>query len=268
MLEVKEEPCSTNWNVCVTEMVRNSYPKKVTYVFFPLPRETAQKKSPTFSCLPESVRALSVDDILPPDSRNDLREAFNAAIKYLSMKGLPRGSAAPLRSPQGPSKGTTPADVRRESKKSTIAVAKETVEVPAEEKAEPKLVDDKSDLPADIYQWRKVSRITCHLQATVIQMTVWLPAGFMRKRNVKKLLSQDTSPSPDLLAPVLFREATQILEQVWATDLVQNYVTTHTGGLLTDHETDTLFEMIFNWVRDREKDSYFIFPVCIWFSKC
>ncbi|VDL77521.1 unnamed protein product [Nippostrongylus brasiliensis] len=216
MLEVKEEPCSTNWNVCVTEMVRNSYPKKVTYVFFPLPRETAQKKSPTFSCLPESVRALSVDDILPPDSRNDLREAFNAAIKYLSMKGLPR------------------------------------VEVPAEEKAEPKLVDDKSDLPADIYQWRKVSRITCHLQATVIQMTVWLPAGFMRKRNVKKL----------------FREATQILEQVWATDLVQNYVTTHTGGLLTDHETDTLFEMIFNWVRDREKDSYFIFPVCIWFSKC
>ncbi|WKY01046.1 hypothetical protein Q1695_015220 [Nippostrongylus brasiliensis] len=38
----------------------------------------------------ESVRALSVDDILPPDSKNDLREAFNAAIKYLSMKGLPR----------------------------------------------------------------------------------------------------------------------------------------------------------------------------------
>ncbi|WKY00514.1 hypothetical protein Q1695_014951 [Nippostrongylus brasiliensis] len=74
----------------ISLIVRNSYPKKVTYVFYPLPRETAQKKSPTFSCLPESVRALSVDDILPPDSKNYLREAFNAAIKYLSMKGLPR----------------------------------------------------------------------------------------------------------------------------------------------------------------------------------
>ncbi|VDL84858.1 unnamed protein product [Nippostrongylus brasiliensis] len=45
----------------------------------------------------QSVRALSVDDILPPDSKNYLREAFNAAIKYLSMKGLPRFSAKEIR---------------------------------------------------------------------------------------------------------------------------------------------------------------------------
>ncbi|KAK6013155.1 hypothetical protein OSTOST_21586, partial [Ostertagia ostertagi] len=77
----------------------------------------------------------------------------------------------------------------------------------------------------------------------------------------------DTSPSPDLLAPTIFREAVSILERAWTTDLVQNYVTpprsvlrfeTHTGGLLTDHETDSLFDLIFSWVRDREHDSYFL----------
>ncbi|WKX91683.1 hypothetical protein Q1695_010036 [Nippostrongylus brasiliensis] len=289
-------------------LVRNSYPKKVTYVFFPLPRETAQKKSPTFSCLPKSVRALSVDDVLPPDSKNDLREAFNAAIKYLSMKGLPRGSAAPLRSPQRPSKGTTPADVRKESRKSAVAVAKEKVEVPTEVKAERKLVDDKPDLPADISMEESIQNhlppaghsnsedrmATSRLHAKKEREKEKSPAvttavkekpsddlnSCLAKRQplnptpprtsafaADSTTHSDTSPSPDLLAPVLFREATQILEQVWATDLVQNYVTptraglrfeTHTGGLLTDHETDTLFEMIFNWVRDREKDSYYL----------
>ncbi|WKX91684.1 hypothetical protein Q1695_010036 [Nippostrongylus brasiliensis] len=253
-------------------LVRNSYPKKVTYVFFPLPRETAQKKSPTFSCLPKSVRALSVDDVLPPDSKNDLREAFNAAIKYLSMKGLPR------------------------------------VEVPTEVKAERKLVDDKPDLPADISMEESIQNhlppaghsnsedrmATSRLHAKKEREKEKSPAvttavkekpsddlnSCLAKRQplnptpprtsafaADSTTHSDTSPSPDLLAPVLFREATQILEQVWATDLVQNYVTptraglrfeTHTGGLLTDHETDTLFEMIFNWVRDREKDSYYL----------
>ncbi|VDM82629.1 unnamed protein product [Strongylus vulgaris] len=77
----------------------------------------------------------------------------------------------------------------------------------------------------------------------------------------------DTSPSPDLLAPTIFREAIAILERVWTTSLVQSYVTPprsslrfemHTGGLLSDHETDSLFDLIFTWVRDREHDAYFL----------
>ncbi|RCN50720.1 hypothetical protein ANCCAN_03105 [Ancylostoma caninum] len=77
----------------------------------------------------------------------------------------------------------------------------------------------------------------------------------------------DTSPSPDLLAPTIFREAIAILERVWTTSLVQSYVTPpraslrfemRTGGLLSDHETDSLFDLIFTWVRDREHDAYFL----------
>nr|CDJ95779.1 Mitochondrial substrate solute carrier domain containing protein [Haemonchus contortus] len=91
-------------------LVRNSYPKKVTYIFFPLPRseasENSSKKTPTFSCQPKAVRALSIDDVLPSHSTTDLIEAFEAAIEYLNKKGLPTGSAAPRLITKTASQGT------------------------------------------------------------------------------------------------------------------------------------------------------------------
>uniref|UniRef100_A0A183FFN7 MSP domain-containing protein n=1 Tax=Heligmosomoides polygyrus TaxID=6339 RepID=A0A183FFN7_HELPZ len=72
-------------------LVRNSYPKKITYVFFPLPgdgSEAAFKKVPTFSCLPKVGTILRVYDVVPPNTKNDLKEAFDAAVQYLKAKGL------------------------------------------------------------------------------------------------------------------------------------------------------------------------------------
>lgn len=36
----------------------------------------------------QSVRALAIDDVVPPNTKNDLKEAFDAAVQYLKAKGL------------------------------------------------------------------------------------------------------------------------------------------------------------------------------------
>ncbi|VDM58863.1 unnamed protein product, partial [Angiostrongylus costaricensis] len=80
-------------------LVRNSYPKKITYTFFPLPSnhpELWSKKVPTFSCHPKAVRALTLNDVLPSTSKSDLREAYSFAKQYLKERELTRVSVYPV----------------------------------------------------------------------------------------------------------------------------------------------------------------------------
>ncbi|VDO61922.1 unnamed protein product [Haemonchus placei] len=174
-----------------------------------------------------AVRALSIDDVLPSHSTTDLIEAFEAAIEYLNKKGLPTASQDVICKP--------------EMCAGSQSFANQCVEGGIAKVGDESNKAKRKPLPSS------PSRAPAFAADSTTH--------------------SDTSPSPDLLAPTIFREAVSILERIWATDLVQNYVTpprsalhleTHTGGLLSDHETDSLFDLIFFWVRDREHDSYFL----------
>ncbi|CAJ0592677.1 unnamed protein product [Cylicocyclus nassatus] len=295
-------------------LVRNSYPKKVTYVFFPLPSSEvseALKKAPTFSCLPKHVRALTIDDVLPSTSKNDLKNAFRLAKQYLKSKDLTRGSAAPLYFPKSTPKKSKPKDskVSAESKELALeestsletirksllqeelsevdvnlqtTLAQEDTEIKTlqtkhEEKTESKKKEEIADKPSS-------KEVAVEAPSSKAPVKRKAPAttdclNLAKRQPVSKspprpsafaadsTTHSDTSPSPDLLAPTIFREAVSILERVWTTSLVQSYVTPprsslrfemHNGGLLSDHETDSLFDLIFTWVRDREHDAYFL----------
>uniref|UniRef100_A0A915ABJ5 PWWP domain-containing protein n=1 Tax=Parascaris univalens TaxID=6257 RepID=A0A915ABJ5_PARUN len=67
-------------------MVRCVYPKKVTYVFLPLP-EGKEAKTPVFSCLPNKVHLFSPEDTLPKDANSDMQRAFEAAMNIVKQKG-------------------------------------------------------------------------------------------------------------------------------------------------------------------------------------
>uniref|UniRef100_A0A9J2PYL4 PWWP domain-containing protein n=1 Tax=Ascaris lumbricoides TaxID=6252 RepID=A0A9J2PYL4_ASCLU len=67
-------------------MVRCVYPKKVTYVFLPLPEEK-EAKTPVFSCLPNKVHLFSPEDTLPKDANTDMQRAFEAAMNIVKQKG-------------------------------------------------------------------------------------------------------------------------------------------------------------------------------------
>lgn len=278
-------------------LVRNSYPKKITYVFFPLPgdgSEAAFKKVPTFSCLPKSVRALAIDDVVPPNTKNDLKEAFDAAVQYLKAKGLTKGSTAPLSIHANAS--NAPEDigstvVQSESKESTPSTAEEPTKESEETKPnamsfssvqelvtrqcnEGKETEDSASVTEEAKEEetpppkppakRKHSEDnSCLAKRQPLPSSPPSASAFAADSTTHS----DTSPSPDLLTPIVFNEAISIVEHVWSTDLVQNYVTppraglrveTHTGGLLTDHEIDTLFDLIFCWVREHEKDTYYL----------
>ncbi|PIO58717.1 hypothetical protein TELCIR_19843, partial [Teladorsagia circumcincta] len=73
-----------------------------------------------------SIRALSVDDVLPSHCTTDLIEAFEAAIQYLNKRGLPRGSAAPQMNTKVTPKGAE-STVVRSTVKPSVSNA-ETVE--------------------------------------------------------------------------------------------------------------------------------------------
>ncbi|KHJ94507.1 hypothetical protein OESDEN_05556 [Oesophagostomum dentatum] len=304
-------------------LVRNSYPKKVTYIFFPLPpldNPEALKKVPTFSCLPKHVRSLAVDDILPSSSKNDLKNAFKLAKQYLINKGLTRGSDAPphfVKSTKSSSAetGSKETDISTEIRaspeksSSTVPDKEETKQKEATEVDEKpctevnsnvtqllsegthetaKEVEDKRLAIKSQPEESKISNVKSELNNVVGPA---MKVATKRKASTEDTLTlakrqpvshspprpsafaadstthSDTSPSPDLLAPTIFREAVAILERVWTTSLVQSYVTPprstlrfemHTGGLLSDHETDSLFDLIFSWVRDREHDAYFL----------
>ncbi|EYC13466.1 hypothetical protein Y032_0043g726 [Ancylostoma ceylanicum] len=293
-------------------LVRNSYPKKVTYVFFPLPSadvSEALKKAPTFSCLPKHVRALSLDDVLPSSSKNDLKNAVKLAKQYLKSKGLTRGSDAPLHfnKPTSTESVQKEPEVPTEMEESTQEKVS-NVETNKEESLQEESLDVDVNPPAAENQGEETNlNETCSeenpevetkpegeilvdvkllpKQDPVARATVKRKASTEESLNLAKrqpvhhspprasafaadsTTHSDTSPSPDLLAPTIFREAIAILERVWTTSLVQGYVTPpranlrfemRTGGLLSDHETDSLFDLIFTWVRDREHDAYFL----------
>uniref|UniRef100_A0A7I4Y0V6 PWWP domain-containing protein n=1 Tax=Haemonchus contortus TaxID=6289 RepID=A0A7I4Y0V6_HAECO len=248
-------------------LVRNSYPKKVTYIFFPLPRseasENSSKKTPTFSCQPKAVRALSIDDVLPSHSTTDLIEAFEAAIEYLNKKGLPTGSAAPRLITKTASQGTETMSFRNSARHfpnddKKIKASQDVI-------CKPEMCAGSQSFANQVVEGgiAKVGDESNKAKRKPLPSSPSRAPAFAADSTTHS----DTSPSPDLLAPTIFREAVSILERIWATDLVQNYVTpprsalhleTHTGGLLSDHETDSLFDLIFFWVRDREHDSYFL----------
>ncbi|KAK6729847.1 hypothetical protein RB195_006728 [Necator americanus] len=289
-------------------LVRNSYPKKVTYVFFPLPSTDvpeALKKAPTFSCLPKHIRALTIDDVLPPSSKNDLKNAVKLAKQYLKTRGLTRGSDAPLHFAEPASKeADVPTETEELSQEKVCQVEsnKETSlqEELSEVDVNPSAMEKRQRTDAGIGEACPEEKQISGVKSKGVVDVRTLPkqpnlpvprTRIKRKASAEESLylakrqpinhspprasafaadsttHSDTSPSPDLLAPTIFREAITILERVWTTSLVQGYVTPprsslrfemHTGGLLTDHETDSLFDLIFTWVRDREHDAYFL----------
>ncbi|KAJ1350564.1 hypothetical protein KIN20_006378 [Parelaphostrongylus tenuis] len=271
-------------------LVRNSYPKKITYIFFPLPSnhpDLWSKKVPTFSCHPKAVRALTLNDVLPSKSTTDLKEAYNYATQYLKERELTRGSAAPLYYVGAYSRemgsvdnsilddsidtyddmpqilddnhtdtGSAASTSGEKSCLTEESPPRECVELPERDKTSTsrcvvKRKHSAADDPPCLAKRQPLSQSSLDSSTVAADSTT----------------QSDSWPSPDVLAPTIFREATYILERVWATDLVQNYVTpprssmrfeTCTGNLLTDHETDSLFDLIFTWVRERERNSYFL----------
>ncbi|KIH61747.1 hypothetical protein ANCDUO_07977 [Ancylostoma duodenale] len=270
-------------------LVRNSYPKKVTYVFFPLPSpdvSEALKKAPTFSCLPKHVRALSLDDVLPSSSKNDLKNAVKLAKQYLKSKGLTRGSDAPLHF----SKPTSAEPVQKESevptemeessqeKVSDVETSKEEsvqeessevdVNPPAAENQdmETNLIEISEERPE--IETKPEEEILVDIKLLPKQADPTERTTVKRKASTEESLNlakrqpvnhspprasafaadstthSDTSPSPDLLAPtVRIRFAANLASACL---------------FFLDHETDSLFDLIFTWVRDREHDAYFL----------
>ncbi|KJH43925.1 hypothetical protein DICVIV_10061, partial [Dictyocaulus viviparus] len=275
-------------------LVRNSYPKKITYVFFPLPYDDSEgtsKKVPTFSCHPKAVRALTLNDILPSTSNADLKEAYNFATQYLRDRELTRGSAAPLHHVDVLPKELKPQHISNDNDQNkddkngigecnnassiTGDISTETdgtatsfeKKFPSQDRPPKSKV--KELLKKDKVANSSTSTKRKHPPEDAVNFSKQ-PLSSLTEASIfaaDSTTHSDTSPSPDLLAPTIFREAVYILERVWTTDLVQNYVTpprssmrfeTCTGSLLSDHETDSLFDLIFTWVRERERDSYFL----------
>ncbi|VDK55127.1 unnamed protein product [Anisakis simplex] len=67
-------------------VVRNIYPKKITYVFLPLPEDQALK-APVFNCPPSKVHLFSQDDTLPANADAAMKEAFEEALKLAKERG-------------------------------------------------------------------------------------------------------------------------------------------------------------------------------------
>ncbi|VDM68333.1 unnamed protein product, partial [Strongylus vulgaris] len=266
----------------------------------------------------QHVRALTVDDVLPSNSKNDLKNAFKLAKQYLKSRGLTKGSDAPLYSAKSTSKesGSKETNASNETKKlsheKTLGevlrkeflqeeLSEVDVNPPAavasqenpniEIEVNPLCAEEKLEMEKKQNEESVVNIIPPPKEEIVVEVPV--PKATVKRKasassdslNLAKrqpvthspprpsafaadsTTHSDTSPSPDLLAPTIFREAIAILERVWTTSLVQSYVTPprsslrfemHTGGLLSDHETDSLFDLIFTWVRDREHDAYFL----------
>uniref|UniRef100_A0A8R1TN36 PWWP domain-containing protein n=1 Tax=Onchocerca volvulus TaxID=6282 RepID=A0A8R1TN36_ONCVO len=68
-------------------LVRCVYPKKVTYTFLPID-ETSNSKSSIFSCPPQKLRLLTGNEPLPAGAKNDMKEAYKAALEILKKSGL------------------------------------------------------------------------------------------------------------------------------------------------------------------------------------
>ncbi|VDM91307.1 unnamed protein product [Litomosoides sigmodontis] len=67
-------------------LVRCVYPKKVTYTFLPID-ESSNLKSSIFSCPPQKLRLLTGNEPLPADAKNDMKEAYKAALEILKKNG-------------------------------------------------------------------------------------------------------------------------------------------------------------------------------------
>lgn len=267
-------------------LVRNSYPKKITYVFFPLPSshpELLSRKVPTFSCHPKAVRALTLNDILPSTCKTDLKEAYSFAAQYLKERELTRGSAAPLHYFDVYPREMGSADTFIEN---SIKVYDKMHPITDDSYADMSSIASTSEDKSRSEEWpgEECAQLSGKEETTSANTSLKRKHSADNPTNPAKYQSFfpsppdapafaadsttqfDTSPS-HLLAPTIFREATCILERIWTSDLVQNYVTpprskmrfeTCTGNLLSDHETDSLFDLIFAWVRERERDSYFL----------
>ncbi|VDP18242.1 unnamed protein product [Onchocerca flexuosa] len=68
-------------------LVRCVYPKKVTYTFLPID-ESSNLKSSIFSCPPQKLRLLTGNEPLPAGAKNDMKEAYKAALEILKKSGL------------------------------------------------------------------------------------------------------------------------------------------------------------------------------------
>ncbi|KAM3720825.1 DNA mismatch repair protein [Dirofilaria immitis] len=68
-------------------LVRCVYPKKVTYTFLPVD-ESSNLKSSIFSCPPQKLRLLTGNEPLPAGAKNDMKEAYKAALEILKKNGL------------------------------------------------------------------------------------------------------------------------------------------------------------------------------------
>nr|CAC70153.1 hypothetical protein [Brugia malayi] len=68
-------------------LVRCVYPKKVTYTFLPTD-ESSNLKSSIFSCPPQKLRLLTGSEPLPAGAKNDMKEAYKAALEILKKNGL------------------------------------------------------------------------------------------------------------------------------------------------------------------------------------
>ncbi|CAD6198899.1 unnamed protein product [Caenorhabditis auriculariae] len=114
-------------------LVQHVYPKKITYVFFPVPKDEG-KKSMTFSSPPKAIFALKIDENLESKSSKELVEAFKDAVKYLKEKGIDRGSSIKSRDEE-----------ESEEQKSTEPLSPKKTEKP--KTAEKRTNSDKDEAP-------------------------------------------------------------------------------------------------------------------------